>query len=76
MQGQMKKKIYIATSKTGQMRVFTSVPERDQHFGIWCGDSVGCISMVFMLFESDGMHVPNQKWDDDPIELELSITVP
>lgn len=76
MQGQMKKKIYIATSKTGQMRVFTTMPEREEKFGIWVGESVGCISMVFMLFEADGLQIPKQKWSDDPIELELSISVP
>ena len=58
------------------MRVFTTLPEREEAFGIWVGESVGCISMVFMLFESDGMEVPNQKWSDDPIEMELSIQMP
>lgn len=58
------------------MRVFTTRPERDENFGIWVGEHVGCISMVFMLFESDGMEVPNQKWSDDPIEMELSISMP
>ena len=71
----MKKKVWIAASKKGQIRVFTSYPVRDEHFGIFCGESIGCISMLVMLFESDGLELPNLTWKDEPVELEISISV-
>lgn len=72
----MKKKIFYAVSKRGQGRVFTTKPERDENFGVWLGESCGCISATFMLFEADGMEVPDIKWKDDPVEFEISIGLP
>jgi len=69
----MKKKLWYAVSGSGQGRIFTAKPERDEHFKIWLGESVGCISTTFMIFESEGMAVPNLKWTDDPVGLTLSI---
>lgn len=68
-------KIWYAVNGRGQGRVYTSLPERDNHFKVWLAESVGCISMTVMLFESNGeLVLPDLKWDDDPVELELSIT--
>lgn len=68
-------KLYYAVSKGGQGRVFTSLPSRDEHFGLWTGESIGAISTTFMLFEAEGLiEVPDLKWSDDPVELELSLT--
>jgi len=70
----MKKEVYIAASKTGQIRVFTSFPERNESFGVWVGESVGCISMLVMMMEADGMELPDLKWSDEPVELKLSLS--
>lgn len=68
-------RIWYAVNGKGQGRVYTSLPERDNHFKVWLAESVGCISMTVMLFESNGeLVLPDLKWDDDPVELELSIT--
>lgn len=68
-------KIWYAVNGRGQGRVYTSLPERDNHFKVWLAESVGCISMTVMMLESDGeLVLPDLKWDDDPVELELSIT--
>ena len=68
-------RIWYAVNGKGQGRIFTSLPERDDHFKVWLAESVGCISMTVMLFESNGeLALPDLKWDDDPVELELSIT--
>lgn len=68
-------KIWYAVNGRGQGRVYTSLPERDDHFKVWLAESVGCISMTVMMLESDGeLVLPDLKWDDDPVELELSIT--
>ena len=69
-----KKKIWLACSKKGQVRVFTACPVRDDHWGMWLGESVGCISTLFMLFESDGMEIPPLTWKDEPYAMEISIT--
>ena len=68
-----KKKIWLACSKKGQVRVFTSLPVRDEHWGMWLGEAVGCISTLFMLFEADGMEVPPLSWRDAPVAMEISI---
>lgn len=68
------KKLWYAVSGTGQGRVFTTFPVRDDHFKIWCAESVGCISMTVMLLESEGLLTfPPMTWNDEPIEFELSI---
>ena len=68
-------RIWYAVNGKGQGRIFTSLPERDDHFKVWLAESVGCISMTVMMLESDGeLVLPDLKWDDDPVELELSIT--
>lgn len=72
----MKRKIWYAVSKYGQGRVFTTLPVRNQHWGLWEGESVGCISTLFMIFEADGLELPNMTFKDEPVELELSIGVP
>lgn len=69
----MKKEVYIAANKSGQIRVFTNLPERNDAFGIWVGDSVGCISTIFMLFEADGMEVPALKFCDEPRKFTITI---
>lgn len=66
-------KLYYAVSGSGQGRVFTTLPERDEHFKVWLGESIGAISTIFLLSESEGMKVPDITWKDDPVELELSI---
>ena len=70
----MKKEVYIAASKTGQIRVFTSFPERNESFGVWVGESVGCISTLVMMMEADGMELPDLEWSDEPVELKLSLS--
>lgn len=71
----MVKKVWYAVSGKGQGRIFTTYPVRDDHFKVWLAESVGCISMTVMLFEADGMELPNLTWKDDPVELEISISL-
>ena len=67
-------RIWYAVSGKGQGRIFTSLPVRDEHFKIWCAESVGCISMAVMLLESNGeLELPVLSWKDEPVELELTI---
>ena len=69
-------KLWYAVNGRGQGRIFTTKPERNDHWKLWEAESVGCISMTAMLLESEGMLVlPNLTWKDEPVELELSISV-
>lgn len=65
--------IWYAVSKSGQGRVFTSKPERDGHFGIWVGESIGFVSSLFLWFEAEGFRIENMAWQDEPKELTISI---
>lgn len=65
-------KIWYALSKTGQGRVFTTCPERNEHFGIWVGESIGCVSTLFLLLESEGFIPPAIKWSDAPVAITLT----
>lgn len=70
-----KKKIWLACSKKGQVRAFTTYPIREEKLGVWLAESVGCISTLFMLFESDGIiETPPLTWKDEPYAMEISIT--
>ena len=72
----MVKKYWYAVSGKGQGRIFTTKPERDEHWKLWLAESVGCISMTIMLLESEGViELPNLTWKDEPVELEISIGV-
>jgi hypothetical protein len=72
----MSRKIWYAVSGKGQGRVFTSKPERDEHWKLWLAESVGCISMTVMLLESEGViELPHLTWKDEPVELEISISL-
>ena len=71
------KKIWYAVNGRGQGRVFTTKPERNEHWKLWEAESIGSISMVVMIFESEGLlTLPELTWNDEPVELELSITQP
>lgn len=69
----MTKEVYYAVSKKGQGRVFTTIPERDLHWGLWLGENIGCISTLFMLFEADGMALPDIKFNDEPRKFRITI---
>ena len=66
--------IWYAVSKGGQGRVFVTKPERNEHFGIWLGESVGFVSSLFMYMEAEGLELPDLKWKDEPVRLKLSIS--
>lgn len=70
----MEMKLWYAVNGKGQGRVFTTKPERDEHFKVWLAESVGCISMLVMMMEADGMELPDLKWSDEPVELKLSLS--
>lgn len=71
----MDKKLWYAVNGTGQGYVFLCQPVRDEHFKVWQGEMLGCITMLVALFESEGFALPALKWSDEPILLNLSLNV-
>jgi hypothetical protein len=72
----MSMKIWYAVSGRGQGNVYTSCPVRNEHFKIWEGHIEGCISSVVCLLSVNGeLELPNLSWDNNPVELELSVNV-
>lgn len=69
----MTRDIWYAVSGKGQGKVFTTKPERDEHFKVWLGESVGFISMLVMAMEADGFELPMLKWVDDPVKLTITL---
>lgn len=69
----MEKELWFAVNKSGQGSVFVERPERDEHFCVWTGTIVGCISSVLSLLESEGLKLPSLKWKDEPARLMLRI---
>jgi hypothetical protein len=71
----MTKKIWYAVSGKGQGKIFTTFPVRDEKFKVWLGESIGCITMTVMLFESEGLiEFPPITWDDDAVAYEITIS--
>ena len=65
--------LWYAVSKSGQGRIFTSRPERNEHFGIWTGEHIGFVSSLFMWFEAEGLVPPELRWGDDPVKMTLTL---
>ena len=69
------KKLYYAVSARGQGVVFTDKPVRVKKMGCWSGTIEGCYCSVVADMEAEGkLKLPSLKYDNDPVELKLSIT--
>ena len=69
-------KIWYAVSGRGQGNVYTTKPDRDDHFKLWKGRIEGCVCSLFCLMCAEGeVNIPVLTWNDEPIELELTIKV-
>ena len=66
--------IYYAVNRSGQGRVFTSVPVKNDAIGVYSGDSAGNLTMFVMMMVSRGFKLPAITYDDEPVKLKISIT--
>lgn len=71
----MNRNLWYAVNGSGQGVVFTSRPERNDHFKIWCGEQQGCFSSLVMQMVSDGFELPVMTWKDEPVTIELVLNV-
>ena len=69
----MTKEVYYAVSKERQGGIFMDMPEKDEHWGRWTGVQMGCISSLFMLYEADGMKLPDISFSDQPRKYRVTI---
>ena len=65
--------LWYAVNKSGQGRVFTVRPERNEYFGVWVGTSLTSVSSLVMQLEWEGFTLPSIKWSDDPVRMTLSL---
>lgn len=71
----MKKMLYYAVNGSGQGCVFTDMPQRDHKRKVWVGDMDGMYSCLVMQFESEGLELPPIKWSDDPVVINVDVSV-
>ena len=69
----MKKELFYAVNKDGRGNIFTSLPVRNEHFGIWVGAMMPCFSGVVDVFASEGLSLPIVTYNNEPQKLSLSI---
>ena len=69
----MKKELWYAVNKDGRGNVFTSLPVRNDSFGIWEGAMESCFSGVVAVFVADGLNLPYITYKNEPIRLVLSL---
>ena len=70
----VKKKLYYAVDRRDHGCVFTSLPVRNEKFGIWEGNIETCFSEVVASMEADGLiALPNNKYGDEPVAITLSL---
>lgn len=66
--------VYYAVDECGQGWLFESKPHRNMVCGWWYGDKDIHITVVVMRMEALGFVLPDITWDDDPVELTLSLS--
>lgn len=71
----MTKTLYYAVSGSGQGYLFTAAPTRDIYRKLWVGERVGFYPLLIIDFLKDGLKLPEMKWIDNPVKLELNIKV-
>ena len=71
----MKKELWYAVNKDGRGNIFTSLPVRNEHFGIWEGSMESCFAGVVAVLEAEGLKLPNITSKDNPVKLSLSLEI-
>ena len=69
------KTLYYAVSRRGQGVVFTDMPVRIDKLGIWSGTIEGIYNSVVADMEAEGFaELPLISWNDEPVELKLTLS--
>ena len=59
-----KYKLWVARDKSGELFVYNSKPKLECYLGFWYSD-LNCMGSI------SGKFLPELKWEDEPIEVEL-----
>lgn len=65
--------LYYAVAESGQGFIFIGMPYRDYTVNTWRGEINGNVILVFSLFEALGFVLPKISWEDEPVELKLTL---
>lgn len=68
------KELYYAVSRRGRGGVFTSLPVRNEHFGLWEGKMETCYSSVISDMEADGLALPDISFSDEPVRMTITVS--
>ena len=69
------KKLWYAVSKRGHGMVYTTKPDRHEFLGVLRCNIEGCYCSVVADMEASGfLRLPQLTWNDEPVELNLTIT--
>lgn len=69
----MKKELWYAVNKDGRGNIFTSLPVRNEHFGVWEGTMESCFSNVVESLAAEGLPLPNITYNIEPQKISLTI---
>ena len=68
--------LYYAVNASGQGVVFTDKPVRDSHRKCWQGTIIACLAITVGMMEAYGeIELPVLKWNDEPVEIELNLSL-
>lgn len=70
---EISRKVWYAVNGRGRGMIFTTKPERNEHFKVWEGEQIAFISNLILDMEVEGFELPDTKFDDDPVELIVSV---
>ena len=66
--------LYYAVNKNGQGVIFFDLPFRDVQRGKWIGLVSFSLMAIFYRMENFGFALPDKTWEDEPVELKLSLS--
>ncbi len=69
----MKKELWYAVKRDGRGNIFVSLPVRNEQFGIWEGEMIGCFASLVDFFVSEGLVLPIISYNNEPKRLTLSL---
>lgn len=71
----MNKELYYAVNASGKGFIYTTYPTRDEKRNIWLGTISTVYTEIVSRLSFEGFEHPNLTWKDNPIKLNLTLSV-
>ena len=71
----MSKELYYAVNASGKGLIYTTYPIRDEKRNIWLGTISTVYAEIVSRLSFEGLELPNLTWKDNPIKLNLTLSV-